>query len=192
MAGSGMTSFGSAAGNVLYLVVCAAPPAKEAPGLVRRMQEVGWDVCVVTTPMAEPWVDAAALTEVSGHPVRSRYRRPDDPAFEPLGDAVLVAPATFNTVNQVAVGINDSLALGLINEALGRRYPVVFVPCVGEALAAHPAYDAGIEQLTAYGAHFLFPTDDDLTGVVDAADRILRKHGPPETDRPGGPATDPT
>jgi phosphopantothenoylcysteine synthetase/decarboxylase len=186
MAGSpAMTSFGSEAGDVLYLVVCAAPPAREAPELVRHMRAAGWNVCVVTTPTAEDWVDADALGEVSGHAVRSRFRGPDDPPFEPLGDAVLVAPATFNTVNQVAAGINDSLALGLINEALGLRYPVVFVPFVGEALAAHPAYEASIDGLTRYGARFLVGGTDGPAGVADAADRALRR-------RPGRPPPHPT
>jgi phosphopantothenoylcysteine synthetase/decarboxylase len=176
MAGSpAMTSFGSEAGNVLYLVVCAAPPAREAPALARRMQAAGWDVCVVTTPQAEGWVDTDALAELSGHAVRTRFRGPDDPPFEPLGDAVLVAPATFNTVNHVAAGLNDNLALGLVNEALGLRVPVVFVPIVGEALAAHPAYEASIDRLSSYGARFLVGGTDGLAGVTDAADRALRR-----------------
>jgi Flavoprotein len=35
-------------------------------------------------------------------------------------DAIIVAPATFNTINKWAVGISDTLALGLLTEAIGR------------------------------------------------------------------------
>lgn len=167
-----MTSFGSETGNVLYLVVCAAPPARDAPRLVEAMRGRGWDVSVITTPAALRWVDADLLAEVSGHAVRSQFRGPDDPAFLPLGDAVLVAPASFNTINQVAAGINDNLALGLVNEALGRRYPVAFAPCVGDALGAHPAYGASIRLLSAVGAHVL-PGNLGIDEVVAAAGDAL-------------------
>jgi phosphopantothenoylcysteine decarboxylase len=147
-----MASYGSTVGNVLYLVVCAAPPARDTPALVKRLQSDGWDVCVITTPAARSWVEADQLAEVTGHPVRSEFRGPGDAPFEPLGDAVLVAPASFNTLNKLAAGINDNLALGLVNEALGRRYPVVLAPWVNDALAVHPAYAASLDRLNGFGA----------------------------------------
>lgn len=147
-----MTGYGSTTGNVLYLVVCAAPPARDTPPLVKRLQSAGWDVCVITTPAACSWLEADQLAEVTGHVVRSEFRGPGDPPFEPLGDAVLVAPASFNTLNKLAAGINDNLALGMVNEALGRRFPVVLAPWVGEALAVHPAYAASLDRLTSFGA----------------------------------------
>lgn len=171
-----MSSFGSGTGNVLYLVVCAAPPARESERLVVGMQALGWDVCVVTTQMARYWLDAKRLANVSGHVLRTQFREPDDPAFEPFGDAVLVAPATFNTINKVAAGINDSLALGLVNEALGARVPVAFVPCVGEELAGHPAYLANVALLARAGAAFLDGLDLDTLAAV--ADQALRRPAP--------------
>jgi phosphopantothenoylcysteine decarboxylase len=171
-----MSSFGSDTGDVLYLVVCAAPPARDAVSLVGDLRQLGWDVSVVITRMAEPWVEAEAVARASGHPVRRRFRAPDAPPFQPLGDAVLVAPATFNTINQAAAGINDSLALGLINEALGHPVPLAFVPCVGDALAAHPAFLASVQLLAAAGALFLpglAPSE-----VASAADHALRSRRP--------------
>jgi phosphopantothenoylcysteine decarboxylase len=167
-----MSSFGSGTDNVLYLVVCAAPPARESERLVRGMQALGWDVCIVTTQMARYWLDAKRLANVSGHVLRTQFRDPDDPAFEPFGDAVLVAPATFNTINKVAAGINDTLALGLVNEALGAGVPVAFVPCVGAELAGHPAYLASVQLLAGAGAAFLDGLDLDTLAAV--ADRALR------------------
>ncbi len=170
-----MTSFGSDSGNVLYLVVCAAPPVRESDRLIVQMQALGWDVCVVTTPAARLWVDAKRLANVSRHVLRTQFRGPDDPAFEPLGDAVLVAPATFNTINQVAAGINDSLALGLINEALGSQVPTVFVPCLGDGLPLHPAYLASVRLLAAAGALFLDGlVRDEMAVVADQALRLPR------------------
>jgi hypothetical protein len=35
---------------------------------------------------------------MTGHPVRTSYKLPDEPDVLPPPDAILVAPATFNTV----------------------------------------------------------------------------------------------
>ena len=41
---------------------------------------------------------------------------------------MIVAPATFNTINKWAAGISDTLALGLLTEAIGKKIPVVALP----------------------------------------------------------------
>lgn len=152
-----MSSFGSGRGNVLYIVACAAPPTRDTPALVDDLQRVGWETCVILTPAATRWVDVKLVTEASGRPVRSEFRGPDDPEFQPKGDAVVVAPASFNTINQCAAGINDNLALGLINEALGGAIPLAVVPCVNDALAAHPAYKNSLRTLESAGVRVAAP-----------------------------------
>ncbi len=135
-----MPSFGSETGNVLYLIVCGAPPAADTVQLVKEKQAEGWDVCVILTPHGAQWVDVAELEQVTGHEVRSEFRHPTEAQFLPLGDAVLVSPATFNTINKWASGINDTLALGLLNEAVGRGVSVEVQELVNDALSSHPAY----------------------------------------------------
>jgi phosphopantothenoylcysteine synthetase/decarboxylase len=149
-------SFGSGSGNVLYLIVCAAPPASESGRTIAALQDAGWDVCVVATPAALAWIDSPAISKATGHPVRSDFRGPDEPEFAPRGDAVLVAPATFNTINKVAVGLNDTLALGLINEAIGSQsVPVALVPWVNPSLRGHPAYHPSLSWLRSVDTHIV-------------------------------------
>lgn len=80
---------------------------------------------------------------------------PDEPDELPPAEAVLVAPATFNTLNQWAAGINDSLALGLLNELLGLQVPIVVAMYCKSALAAHPAYRPNVTSLRQAGATVL-------------------------------------
>jgi hypothetical protein len=61
-------------GRVLYVVVCAAPPASEVHELVKLAQAAGWEVCVIATPEAMHWIDPAMLAELTGYDVRSEYR----------------------------------------------------------------------------------------------------------------------
>jgi hypothetical protein len=142
-----MDAYPRAAGSVLYLVVCAAPPVLSIGEPVERAQRLGWTVCVVATPRAASWIDLADLARRTGYPVRSDYKRPQDPDVLPRPDAVVAVPATFNTINKWAAGISDTFALGILNEAIGMGLPVAAVPYTGKSLAAHPAFARSLDFL---------------------------------------------
>jgi phosphopantothenoylcysteine synthetase/decarboxylase len=142
--------------GVLYLIVCGAPPARDAGRLVELAQAEGWDVCVIATPSGRSFIDPAALEAATGHLVRSQYKQPDEADVLPPPDAIVVAPATFNTINKWAAGISDTLALGLLTEAIGKRLPVVALPFVNAAQAEHPAFQGSIDRLRAAGVQLLY------------------------------------
>ena len=142
--------------RVLYVIACAAPPAKHVARLVTAAQEHGWDVCVIATPQAVRFIDIQALEKLTGHPVRSEYKEPGTPDVLPPPDALAVAPATFNTINKWAAGISDTLALGLLTEAIGKRLRVVAMPFTNRAHAAHPAFGESIERLRSWGVTVLY------------------------------------
>jgi phosphopantothenoylcysteine synthetase/decarboxylase len=145
--------------GVLYLIVCGAPPAGDAGRLVELAQAEGWEVCLIATPSARSFIDQAALEAATGHPVRSEYKQPEEPDVLPPPDAIVVAPATFNTINKWAAGISDTLALGLLTEAIGKRLPVVALPFINAAQAEHPAFQASIDRLRAAGVQLLYGPD---------------------------------
>lgn len=140
---------------VIYLVVCAAPPARSIGDLIQLMQERKWAVCVVATPQAVNWIDDAALSEQTGYPVRHDYRRPEDPNSLPPADAIAVVPATFNTINKWVAGISDTFALGLLNESIGLKLPVIVAPYAKPSLAVHPAFSHSIQMLHEWGVAVL-------------------------------------
>ncbi|MFF7468383.1 flavoprotein [Streptomyces sp. NPDC008092] len=139
----------------LYLVVCAAGVAAGVGRLIAAAQERGWEVGVIATPVAmNGFFDTAEAEGRTGRPIRSAWRRPSDPRPFPAPDAVVVAPATFNTVNKWAAGLADTLAVGTLCEALGLGVPIAVLPCVAGALAAHPAYQESLTRLRALGVRF--------------------------------------
>ncbi|GAA3038147.1 flavoprotein [Streptomyces glomeratus] len=138
----------------LYIVVCAAGVAQGVGKLITAAQEADWEVGVIATPLALRFFDTADVEARTGRPIRSAWRAPGDPRPFPDPDAVVVAPATFNTVNKWAAGISDTLALGALCEAYGLGVPIAVLPCVSEALAAHPAYRASLERLGGMGVRF--------------------------------------
>jgi phosphopantothenoylcysteine synthetase/decarboxylase len=146
----------------LYVVVCAAGIADGVGRLITGAQERGWDVGVIATPLAmNGFFDTAAVETLTGRPVRSAWRSPADPRPFPPPDAVVVAPATFNTVNKWAAGIADTLALGTLSEACGLDVPIAVLPCVADALAAHPAYQESLIRLRGMGVRFGDPYSGD-------------------------------
>lgn len=147
----------------LYVVVCAAGIAVEVDRLIAAAQRRGWEVGVFATPVAMGgFFDTAAVEARTGRPIRSAWRSPGDPRPFPPPDAVVVAPATFNTLNKWAAGIADTLALGTLCEVYGMGVPIAVLPCVGDALAAHPAYRASLERLRGMGVRFGDPYEGDV------------------------------
>ena len=59
------------------------------------------------------FIDVEALEAHSGHPVRSQYTKPgaNRPRKLPEADAIIVAPASYNTINKWSQGISDTYAL---------------------------------------------------------------------------------
>ncbi len=144
-----------AGARVLYVIACAAPPAAAVGQLVTLAQRRGWDVCVLTTPSARRFTDTGALERQTGHPVRSEYKNPGEPDVLPDPDAIIVAPATVNTINKWAAGICDTLALGILVEAIGKRLPIVALPSTNQAHAAHPAFTENVGKLRSWGVSVL-------------------------------------
>jgi hypothetical protein len=91
--------------------------------------------------------------------VRHHYKRPEEPDVLPPPDAIVVAPATFNTLNKWALGIADNLALGLLTEAIGKGLPVAAMPFFNAAQARHPALTGSVERLRACGVRVLLGPD---------------------------------
>jgi phosphopantothenoylcysteine synthetase/decarboxylase len=156
-------------GRVLYVIACAAPPAREVGTLVSLAMGRGWDTCVLTTPSGRRFADIAALEQATGHPVRSDYKDPGEPDVLPEPDAIIVAPATVNTINKWALGICDTLALGILVEAIGKRLPVAALPFTNRAHAAHPAFGENVAKLRSWGVTVLlgpdvYPLHDPGTG----------------------------
>jgi phosphopantothenoylcysteine synthetase/decarboxylase len=123
---------------------------------------------VIATPDAAKFLDAGRLAELTGHPVRSQYKHPDEPDVLPPADAFVIAPATFNTINKLAQGISDTLALGLVNEAVGRGLPIVAVPWPNADLARHPVFPRSIAALREWGIRVILDTAR-LPGTAERA-----------------------
>src|SRR5260370_41992687 len=168
-----MSETASNARGALHIISCAASSATLVPNLVRQAQTASWEVCVITTPQGTKFIDSPLLEKLTGYPVRSEYKRPEDPDVLPRADAIVVFPATFNTMNKWALGISDNLALGLLCEFTGLKKPILAVPVVRKdgGLDAHPAFMKNVRMLKRYGVCVfyepeMYPPRNEVPGEV--------------------------
>jgi phosphopantothenoylcysteine synthetase/decarboxylase len=155
---------------VVYAIVTGSPVARDVGKLVELAQTDGWDVCVVASPDGRKFIDTDAIETKTGHPVRSWYKDPDAPDVLPPADAMIAAPLTCNSLAKWAVGISDTLPLGLLVEAVGKQLPVVAVPFSNQAHLSFPPIQDAMSKLSAWGVTVLagdevYPPHEPGTGV---------------------------
>jgi phosphopantothenoylcysteine synthetase/decarboxylase len=137
------------------LVVSGAPLAQRAVDFVVALQQAGFDVDLVATENGLGWVDLDEVAVKTGALLRQAGQPAATAPRVPLPDAVVVCPATFNTLNKVALGIADTRAHSFLAECFGARLPMVFVPMINERLWNHPVLASHLELLRSGGAEIL-------------------------------------
>lgn len=166
--------------RTLYLFCSAAPPVFDVARVIEDVQARGWDVCLGLTPMAARWLEPSldGLAVLTGHPVRFDYGFPGEPDLWPPADVILLAPATFNTLNEWALGLTGKYVVGVAAEAIGKSTPLVAVPCLNTALAQHPRFERSLEILRRAGVTVLHdpagPEDFAWTPALDTAEAAWR------------------
>ena len=138
----------------LAVVVCGAGPASAIGTFIELAIGTGWTVQVIATPAALGFFDETAIARATGRPVKSQYGPPGSPRSQ-VPDAVVVAPATYNTINKWAHGISDTYALGVLAEVTGLDVPVAVLPFVNTALASRAPFRRSVESLRSEGVRVL-------------------------------------
>jgi phosphopantothenoylcysteine decarboxylase len=149
----------SEAFDVAYLVLSGTTTAARCPELLRELVGVGFStVIAIPTPNASRVVAPRELADVKGVGVVQSYF---DLAIRPRPPrgVVLFAPCSFNSLNKLARGIADNLALSVVAEAIGRGTPVIVGPSLNAPLLNHPEAQASLEKLPTWGVTIVPPVD---------------------------------
>jgi phosphopantothenoylcysteine synthetase/decarboxylase len=140
--------------RTLSIVVCGAPPAAETAIYAKLAIDRGWTVHVIATPAALPFFDQAPVEALTGNPVRSHNRTPGTPRSQ-TPDAIIVAPATYNTINKWAQGIADTYALSMLAEKTAMNIPIVVLPFLNAPLASRAPFQQSVKSLRAESVSIL-------------------------------------
>jgi phosphopantothenoylcysteine synthetase/decarboxylase len=145
--------------DTAYLVLSGTTTAARGPELARGLVELGFAaVIAIPTPNAARVLAPFDLAEVEGVRVVESYF---DWAIRPRPPrgVVLFAPCSFNSLNKLAHGIADNLALSVAAEAIGRQTPVIVGPSLNAPLLAHPEAQASLAKLERWRVAIVPPVD---------------------------------
>ena len=164
--------------DTAYLIIsgtsASAPVAEPLiAGLAARFARV----ITIPTPNAARTVSPYALSQVPGHRVVESYF---DAAIlpRPADGLVLVAPCGFNSLNKLAAGIADSLALSVAAEAIGRGTPVVVGIACNAPLWAHPRARESAVTLRRWGVAVVDPArEGDRVRLADPRELLAAVDG---------------
>ena len=138
----------------LQIVVCGAGPAADIRQLIEVAHERSWTTAATATASALDFINVREIEDLTGNPVRVSYESTGRRVLSPV-DAVIIAPATYNTINKLALGIADTYPLTSVAELIGRGVPTLMVPFVNAALAARTPFQQSIAGLRAEGVRVL-------------------------------------
>src|SRR5207244_8105281 len=115
-------------------------------------------VITIPTPNTSRVLGRFALSRLPGHQIVESYF---DAAIlpRPPDGLVLVAPCGFNSLNKLAAGIADNLALSVTAEAIGRGTPVIVAPSLNAPLLRHPRAVSSMATLREWGVSVIGPVD---------------------------------
>jgi phosphopantothenoylcysteine synthetase/decarboxylase len=145
--------------EVAYLVLSGTTMAARCPELLRGLVGLGFStVIAIPTPNASRVIALRDLADVEGAQVVESYF---DLAIRPRPPrgVVLFAPCSFNSLNKLAHGIADNLALSVVAEAIGRDTPVIVGPSLNAPLLAHPEAQTSLGKLRAWHVTIVPPVD---------------------------------
>ena len=146
--------------DVAYLVLSGTTTAARGPELLRGLVGLGFaTVIAIPTPNAARVVAPRELADIEGAQVVESYFDLGIRPRPPRG-VVLFAPCSFNSLNKLAHGIADNLALSVVAEAIGRDTPVIVGPSLNAPLLAHPQAQASLRLLPQWGVTIVPPVDE--------------------------------
>jgi phosphopantothenoylcysteine synthetase/decarboxylase len=158
--------------DVAYLVLSGASTAARCPELLRGLIGLGFTtVIAIPTPNASRVIAPRELADIEGALVVESYF---DLAIRPRPPrgVVLFAPCGFNSLNKLAHGIADNLALSVVAEAIGRGTPVIVAPSLNQPLMDHPMARASLETLPKWNVKIVPPVDERLAPSAQLMDAV--------------------
>jgi phosphopantothenoylcysteine synthetase/decarboxylase len=142
-----------------YLIVTGTTTAPRAIELIAGLVARFDTVITIATPHAARVIALRDLSVLSGNRVVESYF---DAAIlpRPPDGVVLVAPCSFNSMNKLAWGVADNLAMSVAAEAIGRGTPVIVALSLNPPLFRHPRTADAVAALRSWGVHVIEPRDE--------------------------------
>ncbi|MGZ5028388.1 MAG: bifunctional phosphopantothenoylcysteine decarboxylase/phosphopantothenate--cysteine ligase CoaBC, partial [Methylobacter sp.] len=144
----------------ILLAVSGGIAAYKSAELVRLLRKRGAEVRVVMTRSAMKFVSPLTFQALSGNPVHSELLDADQEhamghiSLARWADALIIAPATANTIAKCSHGLADDLLSTLY---LAATCPVYIAPAMNQAMWNKPVTQENIQKLKNHGVILIGP-----------------------------------
>jgi phosphopantothenoylcysteine decarboxylase / phosphopantothenate---cysteine ligase len=152
-------------GKRILFGVTGSIAAYKAAEWVRELVREEAVVTVIMTAAAERFVSGLTFAALSANPVhRDMFDDNQERVMAHINlpreaDALLIAPATAQTIARLACGMAEDL---LSTTTLAARIPVVICPAMNSAMLAHPVTQENIGRLCRFGYHLVHSASGSL------------------------------
>ncbi|MBR5999532.1 MAG: bifunctional phosphopantothenoylcysteine decarboxylase/phosphopantothenate--cysteine ligase CoaBC [Candidatus Methanomethylophilaceae archaeon] len=163
-------------GKTVVIGITGSIAATECFSTIRELIRHGAKVIPVMTPEAQKVVTPLSIEFASGQkPITELTGQTEHvQLFEGgVADALLIYPATANTISKIAYGIDDTAVTSMATVALGAGIPVAIAPAMHNSMMENPAVKANIERLKSWGVSFIGPHVKDNRAKVASKDEIV-------------------
>lgn len=154
------------ASREVILGISAGISAYKSADLLRRLQELNFDVTVIPTQSSLNFVGSATWEALSGHPVQTNLWNNvyDVPHIKLAKKAslIIIAPTTADLLAKIANGLADDL---LTNVVLAANAPLILVPAMHPEMWANAATQENVANLRSRGALVIEPDEGRMTGL---------------------------
>jgi len=148
------------AGKRILVGVTGGIAAYKVAEVVSRLRKLDVEVNVAMTKSATEFIAPLTLRSLSANPVYvDLFEEPklwnvEHIALAEHVDAVIVAPATANTLAKMAMGLADNFLLTVL---LATRAPIFVAPAMNHAMYHHPATQENLTRLRERGIKIIGP-----------------------------------
>jgi phosphopantothenoylcysteine decarboxylase / phosphopantothenate---cysteine ligase len=162
-------------GKKIILGVTGSIAAYKSAVLVRLLVKSGAEVKVVMTSSAHAFITPLTLSTLSRNPVLTDFVKDASGTWNnhvDLGlwaDAIVIAPASANTIAKLANGICDNLLLAVY---LSARCPVFIAPAMDLDMLQHPATRTNLSRLNTFSNFLIQPGFGELASGLTGTGRM--------------------
>jgi len=162
-------------GRKIILGVTGSIAAYKAAALTRLLVKEGAEVKVIMTESAKDFITPLTLSTLSKNPVLSQFVKNEAGEWNnhvELGlwaDALVIAPASANTLAKMAHGECDNLLLAVY---LSARCPVFIAPAMDLDMLQHLSTKKNLQSLLEYGNHQITPGHGELASGLIGTGRM--------------------
>ena len=163
-------------GKTIVIGITGSIAATECFSTIRELIRHGANVIPVMTKSAQDIVTPMTMEFASGHkPVTELTGRAEHIELFDRGnaDALLIYPATANTISKIASGVDDTPVASMATVALGAGIPIAIAPAMHNSMMNNPAVKENVEKLKAWGVSFIGPHISENRAKVASKDEIV-------------------